>query len=321
MTPLIITRENFNNKVGCVYNSFRYGYKHGFEAIGLQPRFVKHSEIATTEVADPLYWLTWDDFNYLSDEAFSIIKRSLHIVLVNPWFHGVEQLETLYNVPHPVISRHTIERILLSNPTYVWGLDPEELMWAYETWRDVGMRTVSLPWACDTAHYYPSDESGFEDVQVGFVGSYRGYKTPQYEDYLWPYEDRLKIWAHAAWPKCYQGTIDSSRIRVLYKNARVCPTISEPYFDDLWIVPERPFAVLGSGGLTVLDVNPSYRYFFDERSVLMPGSLAEYHDMVEIVLSNEPLNQVYRTMGYEEVLNKHTFAHRARKLISELERN
>jgi hypothetical protein len=155
-------------------------------------------------------------------------------------------------------------------------------------------------------------------VEVGFVGSYRAYKSQQYENYLWLYGDKLKIWAHSEWPRNYQGEIAIEDTRVLYQNAIVCPTISEPSLPGLQIVPERPFAVLGSGGLTVLDCNPSFKYLFDENDVLTPDTLEQYHGMMNTMLCNGKLNRLYRKRGFAAVMEKHTFAHRAQKLLDEL---
>jgi hypothetical protein len=296
----------------------RFGYYDGFEAIGLRPAFVGHSYITAAEVENPVYLLTWDDYNYLDDAAYDMIKCHPHVVMVNPWFRDMGELETLRGAPRPELSAILVGRIIGSEPNFVWGLDPPQLSWAYGKWEEVGCRWVSLPWACNTKYYHPSNRRKYSGVKVGFVGSYRTYKTWQYEDHLWPYEDDLHIWSHSPWPRCYRGPIPVGDIHMLYQNAIVCPTISEPLFGDLWITPERPFAVLGSGGLTVLDCNPSFRYFFSDGEVLMPETVKEYCEMMDVMLHDEALNRIYRESGYNAVMERHTFAHRARRLLERL---
>lgn len=318
MNPLIVVHNNFDPGFPNAYHSMRFGYLHGFQNIGLEPRFVRHTDIISTEIDNPVFLLTWDDYNHLDDEALGLVKNKPHVVMVNPWFTGMESIPTLYGAPKPKITMNIITRIIQNEPTFVWGLDPEPLMEYYEKWARY-CNVVSLPWACDTTRYHPSSAgTDFKDVEIGFVGSYRTYKKPQYEDYLWPYDDRLKIWAHSEWPRNYQGQIAIEDTKLLYQNATVCPTISEPLLPELWITPERPFAILGSGGLTVLDCNPSFKYFFDGDDVLMPAILEIYHDMMDLMLRNDDLNRLYRTRGYAAVMKGHTFAHRARKLLDNL---
>ena len=317
MNPLIVVHDNYSPLPHRAYHAMRLGPFHGFKAIGLQPQFIRHSDIVKTEVEDPVYLLTWDDYNYLSDQALELIRDCLHIVMVNPWFDGIELLPTRYNAPNPLTSPETLKRIIENEPTFVWGLDPEPYLMFYEKWKRMGCKVVSLPPACDTTRHYPSGGQGF-NVDVGFVGSHRAYKTTQYENYLWPYEDRLGIWDHNEWPKCYRGEIGYSELKILYQNAKVCPTISEPVFSFLWALPERPFAVLGSGGLTVLDCVPSYKYLFSSDEVLMPDTINEYHQMMDVALHDEDFNQEYRVSGFTAVMERHTCVHRVKKIIQEL---
>jgi len=294
----------------------RLGPFYGFEALGLHPQLIRHSDIVMTEVENPVYLLTWDDYNHLSSEALGVIKYQPHVVMVNPWFGGMESLPTQYGSPALATSTNT--KVIENEPTFVWGQDPEACFAFYEKWTQAGCKVVSLPPACDTARHYPSAKQGFA-VEVGFVGSYRpSYKEQQYKDYLWPYEDKLKIWNHTPWPRCYQGKIANDDLKVLYQNARVCPTLSGPCLPTLWALPERPFAILGSGGLTVLDCVSTFKHLFSPDEVLMPSTLNEYHQMMNAALHDEDFNQRYRASGYKAVMERHTYTHRMKKLLEEL---
>jgi spore maturation protein CgeB len=79
-------------------------------------------------------------------------------------------------------------------------------------------------------------------------------------------------------------------------------------------VNERVFKVLGSGGLAVTDVGP-YHEWFGPDELLVPQSLAEYHDMIRRALDDRDFNQRYREAGYEAVCARHTYAHRARLIL------
>ena len=151
-----------------------------------------------------------------------------------------------------------------------------------------------------------------------FVGGYRAYKEPQYEAYLWPYEDRLKVWGYSEWPRCYQGVLPEADESAMYAIAAVCPTISEPQFAVTGDTVERPFKVLGSGGLTVFDPIPAYWCLFGPGEALMPESEAEYHEMMEEALNNPAVNVLYRKRGREAVLARHCYHHRAQQIVEEL---
>jgi hypothetical protein len=50
----------------------------------------------------------------------------------------------------------------------------------------------------------------------------------------------------------------------------------------------------------------------------MPANVAEYHDMVTAVLSDDDLNRRFRQRGREAVMKRHTYAHRARSILEYL---
>lgn len=80
-------------------------------------------------------------------------------------------------------------------------------------------------------------------------------------------------------------------------------------------IVERSFKVLGSGGLAVTDVVPSYHELFEPDELLVPGSVQEYHDMVKRALTDDDFNQAYRRKGYDATVKRHTYAHRAMKIL------
>jgi spore maturation protein CgeB len=98
--------------------------------------------------------------------------------------------------------------------------------------------------------------------------------------------------------------------------AHLSPTINEPHAEQMRIdLDESVFKVLGSDGMTITDVTPAYREWFTPNELLVPSSLAEYHDLVRQALEDDDFNQRYRQTGYEAVKAQHTYAHRARTLL------
>ncbi|MHC4156483.1 MAG: glycosyltransferase family protein [Planctomycetota bacterium] len=308
------------------YGTTRLGYLHGFQKIGTQPWLVHRAgllDLIGGAKELPLLWLTCDDYNYLDEETLEAVRECPHIVQVNTWFEGMEELHALFGAPSPKVPDETLAKIVASKPGFVWCSAPEPYQEFYQGWKDAGLKVVSLPWACDSTKYADRTGMGVIDADVAnadvaFVGGYRVYKEPQYEAYLWPYEDRLKVWGYSEWPRCYRGVLREEDERGLYRNATVCPTISEPQFAATGDTVERPFKILGSGGLTVFDPVPSYEYLFEPWEALIPRNDLEYRELMEEALNNPAVNQLFRQRGRDAVLSRHCYHHRAQKIVEEL---
>ena len=155
---------------------------------------------------------------------------------------------------------------------------------------------------------------------MAFVGGYRPYKNIQYEKYLTPYEDILTVFGDSHWRyRGYGGPLPDGDERVLYQNARVCPALSEPHAEVMGDIVERVFKVMGSKGLAITDVIPFYRELFAEDELLVPGSIDEYHEMIQQALTDDDFNQRYRRRGYDAIRARHTYAHRACAILGYLE--
>jgi spore maturation protein CgeB len=101
----------------------------------------------------------------------------------------------------------------------------------------------------------------------------------------------------------------------MYRHAKVVPSIGEPYAWEIGSFYERPFKVLGSGGLTITDTQPSYRELFTEDELLVPHTVQEYHDLMNIALVDEDWNRRWRERGIKAVLSRHTYRHRAEEIV------
>lgn len=322
-TVVIACHPAFDEKFSNAVQTTRLGYCHGFPSVGVSAALVRYRNLIryAETVPNPIFWLTYDDYRYLSDKTLKFIKGHRHIIQINTWFDGMEELHQGYNVPSPTMEERTLKRILASGPDFVWCSAPEAYFHSYENWIEVaGLKLVSLPWACDVARYYPCpSHTEFSDVEVAFVGGYRKYKEPQYVKYLRPYEDRLGIWGYSEWPSNfpYRGYLDNDQEKWLYQNARVCPTISEPQFAVTGDTVERPFKIMGCKGLTIMD-NQVYTHLFEPSEALIPDSIEMYYQMMDAMLKDPDLNRKYRIAGYRAVWNRHTYRERARKIMLEL---
>ncbi|HUX30113.1 MAG TPA: glycosyltransferase [Thiobacillus sp.] len=304
------------------YGTTRLGYLHGFQRIGLQAEFVEHgalSDFIAASPEPPLLWLTYGDYDHMDGDTLADVCACPHIVQVNTWFEGMEKLHAKFGAPSPHVPEHILNKIAASQPDFVWCSAPESYQSFYQGWRDAGHLVVSLPWAYDSPQYMPLEGAPIESG-VAFVGGYRVYKEPQYDAYLWPYADRLKVWGYSKWPRCYQGVLPAEDEHRVYAGAIVCPTISEPQFAVTGDTVERPFKVLGSGGLTVFDPVPAYTHLFGSDEALIPENEPQYHDMMRWMLEDDDANAAYRQRGRDAVLARHTYAHRAAEILGGLER-
>lgn len=312
--------NGFNLSGSTAAHTIRWGYYHGAEQAGMEAKFVQYSDLLEVEEKKwSIFWLTYDDYRFLDEPTLKMLRDYPHIVEVNTWFRGMERVHTAFNAPSPSIPDALRRRILESEPAFVWCSAPDAYLGSYEGWSKSGAKVVSLPWACDTERYnWPYALPQFSDVEMAYVGGYRDYKEQQYAERLWPYEDRLKIWGYSLWPRCYQGHLPNEDERILYGQARLCPTLSEPQFYATGDTVERPFKIMGSGGVTVLDM-PCYRELFSPEEALIARYPTEYRVMANALLNDDALCAELRNAGHKAVLERHTYKHRVEKILSELD--
>ena len=209
--------------------------------------------------------------------------------------------------------------ILASEPSFVFTISPEATFEFYAGWLKSSVKLVSLPLACDTKLYKKNSPtlSRFEQTEMAFVGGYWPYKARQFDRYLKPYEKALQVFGYSPWPYAnYGGQLAEEDEAPLYNQALVSPIINEPHVEVMGTdINERVFKVLGSGGLAVTDIIPACREWFSSDELLVPGNVNEYHEIVQLALTGNDFNQRYRRSGYEAILERHTYAHRARTIL------
>ncbi len=82
-------------------------------------------------------------------------------------------------------------------------------------------------------------------------------------------------------------------------------------------INERVFKVLGSGGCPIVDAVPSYRELYYDNELLIADNVNHFHELVKELLNNEELNNYYREVGKTATLARHTYEHRARKIMED----
>jgi hypothetical protein len=297
------------------------GYCRGFEQIGIPALTIPdtRAEYEIPQEENPIIMVGTDSFNRLSEAGRREISKHPHFIWVGLWCDGIEKLAEQCGSQNPVTHEHIRKYIFDSGADFVFCTSPKAYFNYYENWIKHGQKLVSLLEACDTERYFPEpNDSRFSDVQMALVNGYNNRKDSRYQQYLWPYEDKLKIWGYNQWPRCYQGVLPIDSERVLYQNARVCPAVGALFAEITGSFYERPFKILGSGGLVIPGVMPGYREVFNLDELLVPATLDEYHDMIMLALNDEDFNSYYRETGRKAVLERHTYAHRARQILEAL---
>lgn len=320
VTLVVVCREGFNMNILNANSTIRLGYCRAFAQIGIQYQLVSVFEVARVipQLNHPFVFLSCYDYGDLDITAVKLLRRYPHFIWVTPWWKHMEKVFGQYDRLPPRMPKRVVTRIMDSGANFVWAPVPLSCLVYYEEWEKRGQRLESIPQACDTTRYYPEPgNQRFSDVKMAFIGGYRPYKNIQYNKYLKPYENILAVFGYNRWPyKGYGGLLHEADERLLYQNSRVCPALSEPHAEVMGDIVERAFKVMGSGGLAVTDVIPFYRELFKTNELLVPSTVDEYHEMVRRALVDEGFNRRNREAGYQAIMDRHTYVHRAITILS-----
>jgi spore maturation protein CgeB len=324
ITFVVVVGPNFNQTIPNAETTCRMGWCRGFEQLGVPYVVVSVFDLARClpELPTPVCWISNSEYYYLSGANLKALKHCRHAVWVSTWFKGEADFYRENDLMNNSLPESVNRKVLAGEPALVFTISPQGGFEYYEGWTRHGVKLVSLPLACDTSLYHTGtpDDPEFTGVQIAFVGGYWSYKARQFDKYLKPYQDKLTVFGYSKWPYAgYGGRLPERKEPILYRQARLSPTINEPQIERMGVdLNERVFKVLGSGGMTITDVAPGYREWFSNDELLVPNSLDEYHDMVHQALSDDAFNRQWRDKGYAAVIARHTYVHRARMLLGHL---
>ena len=315
-TFVMICGSEFDQAIPNAATMSRMGWCHGFEELGIPYVLLSAFELASTlpAIRNPMCWIAGSDYVYLNEENFRCLKRHPHAVLVSTAFKGDTAFFDQHGYPQQSWPRRLRERILSSDPRFLFTMSAESRFDYYEGWLVSGARLVSLPLACDTHLYrHPAHVAEFDSVDLAFVGGFWPYKGRQFDIYLKPFSDRLHVFGYSPWPYGnYRGQLPDSQEGALYAQAKLSPVINEPHVCAMGVdINERVFKVLGAGGLAITDATEGYRDWFTSDELLVPQGIDDYCDMVRTVLANPGSFAAFRERGRQAVLSRHTYRHRA----------
>lgn len=320
-TYVSVVSPLFNQNVPHASTLLRVGLCHGFEQIGVPFVILGTHELAQRlpELPNPICALHNTDYLYMNRANRNALRRTRHFVALDYWFKNDEETFRREGMDYQSFARQTHRAVVQNEPAFTYTISPASSFAYYEEWTQLGLRLESLPLACDPTIYRPNTPNypQFDGVKMAFVGGYWPYKAKQFDRYLRPYEEELTIYGRQRWPYAgYGGPLPQDQEPALYRQARLSPTINEPHCERMNLdLNERVFKVLGSGGCSVTDAIPGYREWFREDELAVPTSLAEYHELVHALLTDDALNLRYRERGYQAIVKRHTYAHRAATIL------
>lgn len=326
-TFVMLVSPEFDSQRPNALMTARLGWCHGFEELGIPYRIISIFDLdkKLPTLPRPFCWITESDYLYLTPQNILTLRNYPHFVWINVWFKNDKKYLNTYNISNISGSYGVKRKVISSEPTFVFTISPEDRFYFYEEWLKKGLMLSSVPLAWDKQVYpeFPEPDKDFESVKIAFVGGYWSYKAQQLDRYLKPYGNQLTVFGYTSWPYgLYGGLLPRSREASLYRYARVSPTINEPHVERMGIdYNERVFKVLGSGGFTITDAVPGYRQWFAEEELLVPRSVEEFHELVQLALMDDDFNQRYRVCGQRAVKERHQYSHRAMKALKILVRD
>jgi hypothetical protein len=325
-TFVVVAGPSFDQNVPTAHVCIQLGYCHAFEKLGIPYIIVDVADLVHVlpQLNNPFCSIKGNDYESMERGTIKVLKEYPHFVWVDRWFKGIDAFFARHNLDPRMFSfsEGLKQKILESEPSFVYSATVQMGMTYYEGWQTSGMRVISLPLACDTLLYNLSTpyRPEFEGVRMAFVGGYWESKGRQIDRYLRPFEDDLVIYGYNKWPyKGYRGMLPREAEPSLYRQSLVCPTINEPTVRLFHgNINERIFKVMGSGGITVVDAVPAYRELFSEEELIIPEDEHQFYNVVCEFLNDKNLGQQYARRGYEAVISRHTYIHRAEVILREL---
>ena len=325
-TAVMIVGPTFDQNVPDAMMTCRMGYCNAFEASGIPYLIidVKDIEAVLPTFNKPFCMIFGSDYPFMGQRQIEFLKKYPKCVWVDPWFEGSDKFFELHKLDASIWtwSNNHRQRILDSEPSFVFTATVEPGLKFFEKWEVAGVKVISLPLACDTTLYNldsPHREE-FDGIRLAFVGGYWQSKGKQLDKYLKPLEKDLVIYGYNQWPyQGYKGKLSREAEPSLYRQASISPAVNEPTVKLLYgQINERVFKVLGAGGMTIVDAIPAYRELFSDEELLVPKNEKEFREIIYELLDNNSLREEYRRRGYDAIVARHTYVHRVKVILNEL---
>ena len=197
---------------------------------------------------------------------------------------------------------------------------PSMLMDAMEDWEKIVPVKSNMLGFCPFTYAGGKDMPEFKS-DVTFIGSYH-HRKPALNDYiigLNQFKHNVKIFSTWNWPsEYYCGIIPTEYNKHAYRNAKVCPNVSEDHSRLIGHdVIERIFAVLGGGNFCLSDyVKGAAELFPDE--MVFANDKDEFHRLISHYVKNPVETEIFKKRAKEKIWAEHTYFHRAADIFDNL---
>ena len=322
---LIVCPPGFDQDFPNASTIMRIGFANGWAEECGPARLVPIAKLMSesSECDKPAIFLTLYDYDHLS-KSDSLHLRKYDVFV---WIGIHPRKIAEYRKKHSLVLQNdmniveqTRHKILLSEPKFVWNSTCSSAMHWYQGWQDDGLKWVTMHPAVDTTKYYPDVSSTeFKNVRMAYVGGYWKEKAQAFDMYLRQWEDILVPYGYQAWPYTnYAGMISEAEERQLYSTAGLIPLVTSPLGWDLGEMTERYFKAPACKAFCISDQNPAVREVFAPDEVLQADSPEHFHKLVRDYLDGRIDTDRWAERGYDAVMRKHLYKHRAQQIIDNI---
>lgn len=181
-------------------------------------------------------------------------------------------------------------------------------------WSKLGVDVQGMLPAADTTVFTPGLANPNLECDIGFVGGYWPYKAQNFNKYILPLchpvgKYKIKIFGNQIWPVSqYCGPCSNETQIDLFRSAKVCPNVSEPHANVFkYEVNERVFKLAACKTAIVTDMMEDV---FDN-NIPIAKDPEDFTKIIKHLISNEKDREAIAEAGYNLVMSKHTYYHRA----------
>lgn len=213
-------------------------------------------------------------------------------------------------------------KIVMAEPKFVWNTNGAAGLEWFQGWIDDGFHWETIYPAADTLRYFPDPAPDhFGQIKMAYVGRYWPEKAQAFDMYLRPWEEILVPYGYAEWPyKNYAGRLDEKGERQLYSSAGLIPLVTSPWGWMMAEITERYLKAPACAGFCIADQNPALREVFTNDEMLQAENPEHFHQLVRDSLAGKIDRTAWALKGYQAVLKRHTYAHRAVQILNLLNR-
>lgn len=183
----------------------------------------------------------------------------------------------------------------------------EAVRWAEQ---EIGQSIIYLPHAgCETCNFQGELIDG----------------TPKKLIVMASYKERKEDWLNAAGVDKVKAPYD--KVKDLYASALVCPTlhgewqkgeVCELMHIPAFMINDRIFQVVLSGGFAVSDNNPIVKEFFAESEVPYANTMEEYVRLVNYYAEHSEKRESFMKKAKARILKEHLYTHRMTNFLKEI---